>query len=185
MKEPDSIGPLHRGIHDTLSQSSGVDNPQDQYGYLQQQWMNEHCPMINGIIFPSGYVQEIHAAYLKDSYDFHLEKGGNVSLSDGDDLDWVVITTLAECCLPGTHQKVVCGETGWGGDGFLALVDSELAVFKWLAFFDFSNPFVQVDVNEGVVLARTNLDHLWSFPIEQPENVSVLHHNSGEKYAGN
>ncbi len=71
------------------------------------------------------------------------------------------------------NLSVYCGEGGFGGDGYVALVSAESDEPIWIAFFDTSNPFVSVELTADNVIATSNHGNRWSFPIEAPEKVTV------------
>lgn len=43
----------------------------------------------------------------------------------------------------------------------------------WLAYFDCSTPFEKVSLENGIVMAVSNLGHSWHFPLTRPERLTV------------
>lgn len=43
----------------------------------------------------------------------------------------------------------------------------------WLAFFDDSNPFIEISVEDDVVIGVTTYNDEWRFPLLRPEQVVV------------
>lgn len=67
---------------------------------------------------------------------------------------------------------VTAGEAGMGSDGFVAVADLSNQL-RWIAFFDFSNPFVSVEILGDEVLGKNNLGEAWHFPLSNPSRVRV------------
>ena len=88
----------------------------------------------------------------------------------GADLESVSISLLATATAGGI--VAVVGNGAFGSDGFVALLGSDSAV-RWLAFFDFSNPFTAVSLSGGRVCATNNLGELWAFPVSEPWNIEI------------
>jgi hypothetical protein len=59
-----------------------------------------------------------------------------------------------------------------GSDGFVALLEHD-ATLHWLAFFDWSNPFTKISLQDAVVTAVSSLDATWRFPVDEPEAVTL------------
>ena len=68
---------------------------------------------------------------------------------------------------------VYIGEGSYGGDGFIYLTDNKSSELVWFAFFDFSDPFVDVIINNDQIITTTNNDRNWTFLLKNPELINV------------
>ena len=71
------------------------------------------------------------------------------------------------------NLKVLCGEGDYGSDGFIALLDLELNTLKWLAFFENSNPFENVEIHYDHLVGITNLHYRWRFNLKNPQQLDI------------
>ena len=145
---------------------------------LDEHWSRGFCPIINGIVFSSGKIDwvNIELRSTPGSTQFHLTPGTSTSLEDlekEDDLEWTTVITLSECQSQRLNLKVICGEGGLGSDGFVAVSEFSSKDLLWIAFFECSNPFIKIHLQNGVVTAETTLGNSWVFPVFSPEKVTV------------
>lgn len=144
---------------------------------IEKEWLEERVPFVNGIIYPSGRVVMVDIGHGDgDHYDFIKESCNNSNLEEikaKGDFDWVNICGTFRRDSENRELKVVCGEASWGSDGFVSLYSNVEKRLLWIAFFDNSNPFVEAEIDGSMVIARTNLDYLWSFPIDSPEDFVI------------
>lgn len=145
---------------------------------VQSQWEQGKCPDMNGILFASGKIAWINVSFNTLSGGrtiFRLEAPKLMHLSDlarEGDLRWVRLLPLDEVIEERRQIRVVCGEGGFGGDGFVAVTDLGNQL-QWIAFFDCANPFESAELGDGEVVAKTNLRNTWRFPLDSPERVTV------------
>jgi hypothetical protein len=69
--------------------------------------------------------------------------------------------------------RIQGGEGSCGSEGFIALSEISTQNLLWLAYFDCSNPFEKVSIEQNKVYAISNLRHIWPFPMKSPENFDV------------
>lgn len=145
---------------------------------MQELWTVGKCPLVNGIVHATGMITLIELDPLKQNHrpKGHLVTGKTVSLSDlelAGSLECTFYTEMCELVDSSLGLHMVAGGAGMGGDGFVALLSSPTEILQWIAFFDFANPFVKVDLANRFVNAVNNLGEKWSFPIDAPELVVV------------
>jgi hypothetical protein len=66
----------------------------------------------------------------------------------------------------------VAGEGALGGDGVVAVLGDQNNL-PWIAFFDWSNPFVSLRVEDRALEATSNLGHVWRFTLPIPQEIVV------------
>ena len=137
------------------------------------------CPIVSGIVYANGDVDWINVDLLTLAggvAHIRLSAGRPTSvgqLADEGELNWTGIETICEAVDSERHIKVVAGEGSMGADGFVALYRPSDNQLIWIAFFENSNPFVDVELGEADVLAKTSLANAWRFPLASPSSVSV------------
>jgi hypothetical protein len=146
---------------------------------IQELWADEQCPIINGIIFGDGIIKRFRL--VRDN----SQEGAIINLileTQTTVIDFLSqkpnnLTTLVQLCeknVSEKHLRLIAGEGGWGGDGFVAIENKETKALEFLLFFDNSNPFVEIDFDESRVIAVSNLGERWIIPIEEPENTVIF-----------
>ncbi len=136
-------------------------------------WASRKCPIFNGVMFSDGSAEHVAPD------DMPRPRGVRYLVKDGEDFienfDPTYMTHIFVACeVRYTEMGVVvlAGEGGHGSDGFVAVTDL-LNEIRWLAFFDFSNPFVSVRISGDEVVAENNLGEFWFFPLDNPAQVRV------------
>ncbi|MCP4600753.1 MAG: hypothetical protein GY847_09510 [Proteobacteria bacterium] len=146
---------------------------------IQHQWASMKCPIINGILFANGDIEWINVGLLPQSGGMariQLSPGRPTdvkTLTDEGVLDWTEVAPLCEAIDEKRNIRVFAGEGGLGADGFVAVLKASDSQLEWVAFFENSNPFVEVELRETEVLAKTNLSNTWRFPLDSPAQVTV------------
>jgi hypothetical protein len=146
---------------------------------LQSQWNEMMCPLVNGITFADGTIQRLELDVL-----YRSGGGAKVSVTKGpltdvsvlaslNELHWTELITLCEDVDEERDLKVLAGEGGMGADGFVALTTARDNSLRWIAFFDSSNPFKRVKLEDRQVVATSSHSNTWMFPLESPAEVSV------------
>ena len=140
---------------------------------IQALWEKGQCIILNGVMYANGSVELVKA------YDLPRPVGTlSLPFLEQTSLDWnktCEITTLIPSCRSEDLSRGVVaigGEGGMGGDGFLALTDVANRLL-WIAFFDFSNPFVFVEIARSEIIAKNNLEESWHFQIAKPSQIIV------------
>lgn len=143
---------------------------------IEKNWSKNMLPLVNGIVYPSCKVVFVDVRYGESSNLYERENSFVTTVEELDstgDLGWVYISSLFKKESNEGAFTVSCGEGDMEGDGFVSLYSNVEKRLLWIAFFDNSNPFVEAEVDGSMVRARTNLDYLWSFPIDSPEDFVI------------
>lgn len=151
----------------------------DHEQIIQDKWKDRMCPIVNGITFGNGMIFRLEFQDLEfddNISPLQVTERMDVELFTGKFGDyWTTLTSLCEFRLPQRNLLVYGGEGGFGADGFVALSRISDDYLNWLAFFDDSNPFVEVSINdESVLIGITTLGDVWQFPLDHPESVKVI-----------
>lgn len=145
---------------------------------LRRKWMDEECPIVNGVTLGTGdvYLLSLSRIRNQDQFAATVRPAGVTNLASLDKekgLEWTYLTRLCEVRSLEKGVRVSGGEGGQGADGFVAVSSIEDDRLVWVAFFDNSNPFVEVELAGSRIHAVTTLDDRWSFDLAQPGEVSV------------
>lgn len=138
---------------------------------------HQECPGVNGIYYPNGSVHllDVNVNWVADDKYIvkFMEETSINDLCDSMDIDcWNDCNVLFSKEYDKFGIKVISGESDYGDDGFIAVIDCHDKLV-WLAFFDCSNPFDDVSVDESLVYARSTNGTMWEFPISSPKDVVV------------
>lgn len=142
---------------------------------LQELWNARRLPIVSGIFLASGEVCTLVEG-TNDDGRTKLLKGEVRSIDDISSVNVVPYTSIDV-----TYQtqfefgsrciEVYCGEGGYGSDGFVC-VEKNGAVL-WLAFFEYSNPFLNVARDDACVIAKNSCGENWRFSLDLPHEVSI------------
>ncbi|MGC4064588.1 MAG: hypothetical protein QM784_08080 [Polyangiaceae bacterium] len=145
-------------------------------GQIYRAWQEERCPIVNGIFRPDDSVSRLTLEIDSVNRNFAtlklMERTTLSAIERTSEVEWTYLTQLCEFKSITSHYVAIGGEGGFGSDGFVALLERDLRLL-WLAFFDWSNPFTKVSVEDAVVTATSSLDAIWRFPVDAPELVRV------------
>lgn len=140
---------------------------------LESFWSMSEAPILNGVMFIDGFVERIEPyAQPRPAGTINLVARERTSLATYEPLEATGIVSLCRAEDKGKDIVVIGGEGGMGSDGFVAVTDLSNQL-RWLAFFDFSNPFVSVELSNDEVVGKNNLGEVWRFPLENPSNIRV------------
>jgi len=110
---------------------------------------HQECPGINGIYFPDGVVKLFDV--LENTVDgkrYSIQLGDKTSINELEKnkiLDcWNDCAILYNKIYKNLNIEVISGESDYGSDGFVAVVNNKSHELIWLAFLDCSNPFNKV-----------------------------------------
>lgn len=139
-------------------------------------WDDERCPILCGIFRPDDSVSMVKVETDSSSGNpIRLRVINHSTVNDLErlkPLDWTYLTQLCEAHSPSMGRSAVAGEGGYGGDGFVALLN-ERKELLWLAFFDCSNPFTKLTIVDQQVVAFSSLGNEWRFLFESPETATI------------
>lgn len=137
---------------------------------------HQQCPYINGISYADEQIQLMELVVNKTKpVTFDIIVGIKTSVAE---LEASGKMLWGDCIIEDEFSSeeekitVLCGEGNLGSDGFVALMNDQ-GKLKWIAFFDCSNPFIQLKFIDKVVFAETSLGHIWKFPINTPHLLTI------------
>lgn len=147
-------------------------------GTLPRRLKAGECPIVNGIILSNGevYPLELSRVWQGDGYAVGLSRGSPTTLAalqEEGALEWTRVSGECRDESGATGVRVVGGEGSYGSEGFILVSRTGDGRPEWVAYFDESNPFVEVRLTETQVHAVTTLDDRWTFDLKQPGEVSV------------
>lgn len=76
------------------------------------------------------------------------------------------------CKIETENNIYVGGQGAMGNEGFIACLDSERSPI-WTLFFENSNPFYEISIEEGILEAVTSLDLKYHIDLEFPERLTI------------
>lgn len=142
---------------------------------LQLLWKDGRCPLISGILYADGTVKILNPKQVVE-YNDVPEYSGTTTIQELSKLGEIYYTHIYKhkyIEITELELKVYYGEGSWGSEGFIAVCDSKQDSLQWIAFFEYSNPIINVEHVNGKIYAYSNLGHKWVFDIRHPENVRV------------
>lgn len=140
---------------------------------LSKYWLEEKVPIVNGIIFPDDTAWPVHPADAPRPSLLHLRIQDDENVNLDSETQWTGISPSIEATSPELGLIAVTGECGMGGDGCIALLEGTGRRIRWLAFFDFSNPFESLTFETKHIVARNNLGETWRIPISARGEIEV------------
>lgn len=155
-------------------------NEASERASISAAWSAETCPILNGIYFASGRVVLLDlTGGERPPYAPRVSVSAETSFDEvrsRADTQWTYLNALGSREDSSRRLGVIFGEGGFGGDGFVAVVELGTDKLIWLAFFDRSNPFVSGEFEGDVVVVVNNAGMTWRFPMSGPEKVSLDPH---------
>lgn len=147
-------------------------------GLIQARWREEQCPIIDGVLYDDGRI-------FVFEYDLDPERPQMVrsvaieretslaEILERDPNAWTFVTELDEQVLEQERMRIICGEGGFGSDGFVAATCLEDGALRWIAFSQRSNPFLRLSFDAGRITAVSSLEIAWTYPIDEPHRVVI------------
>ena len=140
---------------------------------LITKWEVGECPILNGVTLNGGQHYPIKPVDApRNPLPMLLTHGQSENLAKVDRLQWASVNILCEATDALTNLRAFAGEGSMGGDGVIALFEST-GVLRWVAFFDFSNPFERLRFDEADLVAENNLGETWRLSLAQPWKIIV------------
>ncbi len=145
---------------------------------IQEKWREELCPGLNGVLFFNGEMILMECALLmqESSTQVRVQPLARSTLKSAMEFNenlWTCITELASSSWEEGDLRLSCGEGSMGSDGYVAAARISDDQLIWIAFFDCSNPFHKIKIVDKKAVAISTHGHMWIFPVEHPERVSV------------
>ena len=155
------------------------EHPMSSEQLVQLKWKTGMCPILNGIIFGDGAIVELetYRSSSEDLLQVRIRRNTDVEDFSTNHADyWTETISLCELQISDKDLEIIGGEGGFGSDGFVAVSRVSDGYLIWIAFFEDSNPFIQLSVNNNCseILGITTLGKIWQFPIEHPEQVKII-----------
>lgn len=94
-------------------------------------------------------------------------------MAETEPLDWTSCAVLTQLIGESASLEILAGESDWGSDGFVAVLERNTRQLVWLAWFDCSNPFARLAVHGEVLEATSTLGCTWTFPLHARANCFV------------
>ncbi|MEO6994746.1 MAG: hypothetical protein ABI273_14150 [Lacunisphaera sp.] len=141
---------------------------------LISRWNDNECPMLNGVMLTNGMYYPVKPVDApRKPLPMHLTYGECRMLPEISALGWASLIQTCEVKISGGNLKVIAGEGSMGADGFVAL-SAEDQSLRWVAFFDFSNPFERLYFDDAnVIIAENNLGEAWRLSVSCPWEIIV------------
>ena len=137
-------------------------------------WHIKKIAIINGVIMANGFVHEFAALDQPRNLPTRLRSVGSFNVDEKEDISWTSAMVSDRVEDHKLNIAAICGECGMGSDGFVAVVGLEDSQpLKWVAFFDFSNPFERIAFSGGDVVCLNNLDERWTFSLKEPWRILI------------
>jgi hypothetical protein len=131
----------------------------------------DQCPLINGLYLDDG---TLIALNYENRGDVHFEV---TDILNFDAID-IEETGVCDFAWYGQHLSaehvVRYGEGSYGSDGVAGLFCRRSQKIIWFLFLDNSNPFCDARLSEDTVFLHTTSGAIFSIPIKQPQNISVV-----------
>jgi hypothetical protein len=139
---------------------------------LQRLWLELRSPIKNGIMYPSGEFYPIDDDRDPKMQDRIGEPVHGSRLTTHDYSSTSSLSIASTLHIENSRCIAVVGDGSWGSDGFVA-VTSLANELMWIAFFDFSNPFLTVAFEREFLFARNSHGETWQFALSHPTSLSV------------
>jgi len=164
------VDPLENELEDVSSYNYSMNKLENFIEYLES-------PSLNGIIFPNGLIKVLSIKsewFPKMSYSLMGLKESTINdLESEGSLYWSNCAVITELTSEKENIKVVAGESDYGSDGFVGVIDLYSKKLIWLAFFNCSNPFDELEIRGEEIYAKSTAGCLWRFKIKNPVDLTI------------
>lgn len=142
---------------------------------IRQAWRDQQVPLVDGVVFATGllYPAEYFELTLLGVGGIGARIDARAPIFVDPSVDFVTIDELAAQSDRGNDMQYSCGEGSFGSDGFLARTRLSTGELEWVAFFQQSNPFVQLAIVDDRVNVTNNHGHIWSFGKDDPLEIRI------------
>lgn len=135
-------------------------------------WLNEQCPVTNGIYYADGEVTEMHIDETINSVVVGQQTTLNKILTKAPKyLSDICIFAEVDFVSDSASYTAHAGDGSYGSDGFVCLTQNSAVL--WIAFFD-SNEFMVMKYKNHHLHAVNNCRSEWGFQIDAPEKISII-----------
>lgn len=141
---------------------------------IQEKWREGLAPIVNGIQFADGKICQLESTSPESTENSKPTETKLETLKDKNEIQWAHYMELHFIEIHARGIRLCCGEGSMGGDGYVAAVDIKSNLLIWVAYFDYSNPFINVKLNNDSIVATNNSGDQWYFHIDHPELITVI-----------
>lgn len=134
-------------------------------------------PSLNGIIFSNGIIKILD---VKNEWSpqikYSIKEKNETSIEElniNGYLQWNDCAVMTELTDKIESINVIAGEGDYGSDGFVGVIDLNSKKLIWLAFFNCSNPFNELEIKAGRIYARSTNGCIWKFKLKNPVDIIV------------
>jgi hypothetical protein len=138
---------------------------------LAECWAANKAFLFNGIIFEDGSAVEINISGKKNQRVATIGLSTNLDQIQRIATQLTEIDSLSSSSDPTRKMTAVGGDGGFGADGFVGLLKNNKLC--WFAFFDDSNPFLELKIEGNLLIAKNSLDEVWEFPVTEPQSLRI------------
>lgn len=132
---------------------------------MQDGWNKGLCPLIDGILYTDGVLTSVKVENGGDG--LTISKQGSCLL---DSIECFVEIDISST-LDYEGAEIGCGASSMGDEGFFYC--SKEGVLLWVAFFQGSNPFVDVKMEKGLAVVTNNWGHNLQFHPSDPSTIEA------------
>lgn len=138
--------------------------------------INSYCeelPIINGILYPDGNFEKVNIITYEDRKRTIQQNKIKIVFPFSKDTDYSGIIIQSGIICNDLNCKAICGEGSFGGDGFVMLESLTTGKMLWLASFDNSNPFINIQCDKNGFIVTNNCYEKWYFDISDTGNIKI------------
>lgn len=142
---------------------------------LQKYWENETIPIAD-IAYSDGRAILFKENWCRKKYNI-LEETTIEKIEKLDEEEPASIQVYNYILNPLDNNIAYYGAVEMGNEGFVAYADNK-GLLLWSMLFDFSNPFLSLEIIDNKIITRTEREFIFIIPIENPEQISCVPTNS-------
>lgn len=132
---------------------------------MQDFWIKGQLPELMGdMCFSDGRMVIFNEKKCCKKYSYEIRKIDSY-IVDGYDIE--VFTP---------NYKVFFGGGDMGNYGYLVYTDDKNNIL-WYMFLDYCNPFIKVDFDVDKLIATTEIDYVFTIPLDEPEKMTSISYN--------
>lgn len=138
--------------------------------------INSYCeelPIINGVLYPDGNYDDMFIFTDKNKKRNIYHSNTRLQFLFSKDTVYSNIIIQSGIICNDLNCKAICGEGSFGGDGFVLLESLTTGKMLWLASFDNSNPFTNIQRDKYGFIVTNNCNEKWYFDISDTYNIKV------------
>lgn len=140
---------------------------------IQEKWREGLAPVVNGILYADGKIFQIDRTCAQKKILKPTETKLEALMAQSEVL-WACYDELHSIDISFAGIRIACGEGSWGEDGYIAAIETKKNLLQWVGFFDYTNPFIGLKLQNNSVVATNNLGVMWRFQPEYPELITIV-----------